>query len=215
MTAPVTLHGYRFSVYHRIARLALEEKGVPYGTEEVDPFAPDLPGSWRRMHPLGRVPVFVHGDFTIYETAAIARYVDATFAGPSLVPDGARAAARMAQVVGIADAYAYRPLVRQVYAHRVFRPAMGEPAASAEIDAGLRAAPTVLGALEAIAVGGLVLDGRGVTLADCHLAPMIACFVAAPEGSQLLSDFAALSAWWSVMSERDAFEATSPGPMRR
>ena len=39
--ADIKLLGLRISVYTRIARLALEEKGIPYDFEEVDIFADD------------------------------------------------------------------------------------------------------------------------------------------------------------------------------
>jgi hypothetical protein len=35
--------------------------------------------------------------------------------------------ARMVQVIGLCDSYLYWPLVRLVYAHRVFCPALGKP----------------------------------------------------------------------------------------
>ena len=38
----LVLHGYHYSVYIRIARLALAEKGVAYERVEVNPFA-DIP----------------------------------------------------------------------------------------------------------------------------------------------------------------------------
>ena len=49
----LVLHGYRYSVYVRIARLALAEKGVAYDRVEVNPFAPDVPASYlARIHSL-------------------------------------------------------------------------------------------------------------------------------------------------------------------
>ena len=44
MTAPI-LHGASYSVYTRIARLALIEKGVEHAFEAVDIFAPGGPPS--------------------------------------------------------------------------------------------------------------------------------------------------------------------------
>ena len=38
----VSLHGFQYSVYSWIARLALEEKGADYDWIEVDPFACEL-----------------------------------------------------------------------------------------------------------------------------------------------------------------------------
>ena len=78
---PLVLHGYRYSVYVRIARLALAEKGVAYDRVEVNPFAADVPAAYLALHPFGRVPTLVHDDFALYETGAITRYLDRSFAG--------------------------------------------------------------------------------------------------------------------------------------
>ncbi len=209
------LHGYRYSVYAWIARLVLREKGVAHGWREVDPFSPDVPDQYRALHPFGRVPVLVHpdperGDFVLYETCAIARYVDEAFAGPALQPRAAQGRARMQQVVSIADSYAYRPLVRQVFAHRVFRPRLGREADAAEIAAGLAAARTVLGALDRL----VEKPGTGPwspTLADLHLAPMLGYFAAAPEGRAMLETHPRLAAWFGAMAARDAYRETEPG----
>ena len=102
----LVLHGYRYSVYVRIARLALAEKGVTYDRVDVNPFAPEVPASYLALHPFGRVPTLAHDGFTLYETSAITRYIDRAFAGPALQPGDPRALARMDPVIGIADAYA-------------------------------------------------------------------------------------------------------------
>src|SRR6266852_6085361 len=95
----LVLHGYRYSVYVRIARLALAEKGVAYDRVEVNPFAPDVPADYFALHPFGRVPTLVHDDFALYETGAITRYLDETFAGPRLQPTVPRERARMTQII--------------------------------------------------------------------------------------------------------------------
>src|SRR5436190_22831101 len=108
----VVLHGYRYSVYVRIARLALAEKAVAYDRVEVNPFAPDVPASYLALHPFGRVPTLVHDGFTLYETGAIIRYIDRAFPGPALQPTEPKALARMDQAIAIVDAYGYWPVVR-------------------------------------------------------------------------------------------------------
>jgi glutathione S-transferase len=209
----VELIGYRYSVYLRIARLALEEKGVAFRHVEVDPFG-DIPPWYLALQPFGRVPVLRHGDFAIHETAAITRYVDAAFDGPALAPAagraGARAAGRMQQVIGIVDSYGYRPMVRQVFAHAVFRPAAGEACDRAEVLAGLEAARVVLGALEGL-VEGEWMAGAALSLADLHLGPMMAYFVSSPEGAAMLARYPRLSAWWARMGARPAMVASDPG----
>ena len=49
-----------------------------------------------------------------------------------------------------------------------------------------------------------------VSLADLHLAPMIAYFAEAPEGATQLAKRQRLSQWWAVMSQRAAFKETRP-----
>ena len=211
MEYSVILHGYRYSVYNRIARVVLHEKGVAYKTEEIDPFAANVPEDYLKRHPFGRVPVLSHGEFDIFETSAIAQYVNAAFEGPELMPTEAETLARVTQVISIADSYGYRPMVRKVFAHRVFRPAFGEVADEAEVTAGIDASHTSLGALNNIAKEGRVLNGQSITIADCHLAPMIAYFVQSREGAGALKAHKKLAAWWATVSQRESLQATEPG----
>jgi glutathione S-transferase len=205
------LHGYRYSVYQRIARLALAEKGVAYEQVEVNPFAADVPVAYRALHPFGRVPALVHDGFALYETAAITRYIDRAFAGPALQPADPKALARMDQIIGVVDAYGYWPLVRQVFSHRVFRPRFGQPTDEDEVARGLKAAAGVLGALEALMADATFLVGPARSLADLHLGAMIAYFSQATEGDALLTQQARLAAWWQTLRRRPSFAATDPG----
>jgi glutathione S-transferase len=207
----IVLHGYQYSVYHWIARLALAEKGVAHERVEVDPFAADVPASYLAMHPFKRVPVLVHEGFVVYETGAITRYVDESFPGPRLQPTVPRERARMTQIISVIDSYGYWPMVRQVYSHAVFRPLVGERVDPAEIARGLEGSARALGALEALAADGDFLIGTRLSLADLHLAPMLAYFSRAPEGKQLLSEYPRLSAWWHAIQERPSLTATDPG----
>lgn len=208
MSRSVRLIGFTHSVYTRAARIALLEKGVRFETGEHDPFrgvGVDNP------HPFGRVPVLCHGDFEVYETAAITAYIDAAFDGPDLMPDAAiapEAVARVEQVIGMVDAYVYWPLVRQVYSHGAFQPAMGEAGDAEVVREGLQAAPGVLAALEAVAAEGLAL-GADFTRADCHLVPMIWAFAQVPEGAEMLRRYPALSAWWARVRLRESVRGSA------
>src|SRR5258708_8464540 len=176
---PLVLHGYRYSVYVRIARVALAEKGVASDRVEVNPFAPDVPAAYLALHPFGRVPTLVHDDFALYETGAITRYLDRTFAGPALQPDQPRALGRMDQIIGVVDAYGYWPLVRQVFSQRVFRPRLGQPTDEGEVAKGLGVAGKVLGALENLTADAAYLIGPTLSLAHLHLRALLAYLVQA------------------------------------
>jgi glutathione S-transferase len=206
----VTLHGYRYSVYLRIARMTMLEKGVAWSHVEIDPFADEISPDYLALNPFGRVPTLDHDGFVLYETTAIARYVDEMFAGPSLQPHAPRECARMNQIIAIADSYGYWPMVRQVFSQRVFNASSRTPD-EAEIAEGLARSRKVLAALETIAGGGDFLVGERLSLADLHLGAMVAYFTATGEGAEALGDYPKLSAWWAAFAGRKSLAATEPG----
>jgi glutathione S-transferase len=206
----VQLHGYQYSVYAWIARLAMHEKGIGYKWVEVNPFAKDVPTEYLAMHPFGRVPTLVNGDFVLFETGAITGYIDEAFQGPPLQPIKPEDRGRVSQIISVIDSYGYWPLVRQVFSHGVFRPRLGHPADPMEYQRGLESAPRVLAALDQLAKGGDFLVADTLSLADIHLAPMVAYFTSDPNGEALLRQYDRLSAWWSVMSLEKHFVETKP-----
>jgi glutathione S-transferase len=205
----VRLWGYRHSVYSWIARATLCAKGVAYDWTEVNPFSGDQPEEWKVLHPFGKVPVLQHDGFSLYETAAIARYVDEAFNGPLLQPIDLQARACMTQIVSIADSYVYWPLVRQVFSHRVFRPAVGVSVDENEARQGLEPASRILLALDALA-GQPFLTGASLSLADLHLAPMLAYFAMAPEGRALLSRHERIETWLAHALSVECLKDTAP-----
>lgn len=207
------LFGAAYSVYVRSARLALEEKGVPYRLEEVDIFAPGgPPAGYLERHPFGRIPAFEHDGFRLYETGAIIRYVDEAFAGPPLQPADAKHRARMNQVISILDNYAYRTLVWDIFVERVRAPKQGRAADEQKIAAALPKAATCLGALEAIMDGGAFLAGDALTLADLHAAPMFAYFRLAAEGEAMLRRHPLLHSWWERLAQRPSTQSVCLPP---
>jgi glutathione S-transferase len=210
MGEPV-LFGAAYSVYTRIARLALAEKSLAYRFEEIDVFDPSgPPASYLHRHPFGRIPAFEHNGFELYETAAIARYVDEAFPGPALQPGGPRGRARVAQLVGILDSYGYRSMVWDIYVERVRRPLRNEISDEGKIAKAVGLAKLCLDELERFMGESLWLAGAGdgPSLADLHAAPMLAYFRAAPEGSAMLASRLRLSAWWERISQRSSMRAT-------
>lgn len=208
---PPKLYGFKYSVYTRIVRMVLHEKQVQAEYHEVNPFE-DLSEGYKDLHPFGRVPAFDHSGFRLYETAAITHYIDDAFPGPDLQPTDPQARARMMQVIRITDAYAYWPLVRQVFSHAVFRPAMDLLADAKAVAEGMKAATPVLNALNDIAEEGFVLTPKAaLDLGALHFAPMLGYFVQAPNAQDCLAQTPALARWWADFSKRDSFSLTEPG----
>ncbi len=207
---PPILFGASYSVYTRIARLSLEEKGVAYRLEETDVFAPGGPSpDYLVRHPFGRIPAFEWQGFRLYEASAIARYVDEIFPGPSLQPADARARARMNQVISILDSYCYRTFVWDIFVERVRAPATRRMPDEKKIATALPGAEVCLNALTTIMDCDPWLAGTAVSLADLHAAPMLIYFaMTEPEGARLWSRFPTLQSWLEMMMRRASVLAT-------
>ncbi|TIM30061.1 MAG: glutathione S-transferase family protein [Mesorhizobium sp.] len=204
MSRPV-VYGADYSVYVRIVRLALEEKGIGYELVPVDIFAADGIPDWYLDHqPFGRIPAFAHDRFRLFETSAIARYVDEAFEGPTLQPAEARSRARMNQIIGMLDAYAYRAMVWDVAVERLEKTTPDE----ALIANGLLQAATVLRALTSLKAAGPWLLGEQLTLADLHAAPIIGYFVKVADGQNLLAEFPDIRDWFARIALRESFAKT-------
>lgn len=205
------LFGADYSVYVRIARLALLEKGVAHDLEPVDIFAPGgAPVSYAQRHPFLRIPSFSHGGLDLYETGAIVRYVDEAFDGPALQPAAAADRALMNQMVGIVDSYAYRAMVWDIYVETVSKPARGETPDAARVEAAWPVAERCLDEFARLKRNGTWLLGDVPSLADLYLAPVFAYFEQAPSAPDMIARRQAIAAWWSAMRSRESFVATVP-----
>jgi glutathione S-transferase len=200
---PLVLFGLQRSVYTRIVRLVLEEKRLPYSLEEVDIFgAEGVPDEHLQRHPFGRIPVLQHGSFMLYETSAITRYIDEAFPGVGLQPSAPSQRARMNQIIGLLDAYAYRSMVWGVFVQRVRVPLQGGVANEAEIVDALSVAATCLKAMEGLLEGHSFLAGESLSLADLHALPMLRYFCLAPEGYAMFKPHTGLLRWYKAMLTR-------------
>jgi glutathione S-transferase len=211
MTEKPRVFGADYSVYVRSVRLCLVEKGIEYELTPVDVFAKEgPPQSYLARHPFGRIPAFEHAGFPLYETSAIARYIDEAFGDPKLQPSGAKARARCNQLISIADNYAYPYLVWGIYVERVSKPKRGAVADEANIAAAVPNVKTCLKALSDLMADNLWLAGAELTLADLYAAPMFDYFLKAPEGRELIREHENLGAWWSRVASRSSMKATAP-----
>ncbi len=200
---PATLYGAEYSVYTRLARLVLEEAGVPHGLVEVDVFSDSgLPPEYLAKQPFGKIPAFEHDGFHLFETDAIAQYVIDVSGRRNLMPDGIRDRARATQIMRIMDNHGYRSMVWGVFVEEVERDRRGLLTMD-EIDR----ARDVLAVLAGL-MGQPFLVGERVTLADLWTAPMIAYLRLAPTGAALLGEFPALESWWGHMATRPSIMAT-------
>ena len=121
--ADVTVYGFPISTYVNVVRLVLTHKGVPFDFHDLEP---EMGGPRHlALHPFGRVPILDHAGFRLYETAAIAAYVDEAFTGPALQPTNAQERARMNQWISALNGYYYPNIAFHLGHERLIYPALG------------------------------------------------------------------------------------------
>jgi glutathione S-transferase len=184
------------------------EKGVAHELCETNVFDPAMldPG-YETIHPFRRIPALDHDGFQLYETGAIARYVDEAMPGPALQPSGKRARARMNQIVSVVDSYAYPSLIRGLVVERLFAANEGRAPDERVVADSLAAGRHCLTALGGLATQPY-LTGTRFTLADAWLVSIVAYLWPVAEGATLLREFPALVRWWQTVADLPSVTAT-------
>ena len=202
----LVLYGALESVYVQVIRILLRKKallpGGDYTMVEFDVFDPDThPLAFIENSPFRKIPILCHGDCFLYETSAIARYLDSVYAPPHhmpLVPNSALEQARMNQIIAIVDHYAYPSMVTGLFVEYQ-RPI--DEGVEPDFEHIRRSGPKALRCIDEIEklMGcGDCLIGDQFTLADCYLMPVINYFLKTREGQdwECASMSSPLIRWW-------------------
>ena len=202
----VELYGVPISSYTWSARLALAEKGVDYKMVEQQPHSPEQTA----LHPFGKVPAFRDGDFTLFETVAIMRYVDEAFDGPPLQPIEPNACAQMEQWLSVINDNFYDAMIRRLVLER-FAPMISkrEPDEN-KIAEALEEIEFQLNLLNTHLTSNKHLAADDMTLADMLLIPIIFSVAMTPEGGTFLEQRPQLARWQKGMASRPSFVDTMP-----
>lgn len=202
----LTIHGLALSTYVRTVRLLCEEKGIAYRLNPVRPGEIKDLG----LQPFGKLPAVTDGDFELFETWAIVRYLDETREGPSFRPGAPRSHALMDQWISVINDVIYDAMVRRVILNYAFpRGPDGRPD-RAVIDAALPEVRDQLALLDrAVGARSHLVDDQ-LTLADLFLGPILFYLRRVPEGPALMAAAANLERAYALLAARPSFVATEP-----
>ena len=211
----ITVYGIPGSPFLRSVEITLREKGVDYNLHALAPGEHKQPEHLAR-HPFGRVPAFEHDGFALYETQAIIRYLDETFANPPLTPGNPGERARMNQVIGIIEWYFFPKAAAPIAFNRVIGPKLlGLPSDEAAIAEAMPMARTCFAELDRLLGDQTYLTGDRISLADIMLGSQLDLLSDTPEGAELISE-TRLKPWLERMRARPSFLATQPpAPLRK
>ncbi|WP_428265307.1 glutathione S-transferase family protein [Haliangium sp.] len=207
MSQDIILYGLPISTYVRTARMTCVEKGINHTLESADFGSEDYRSN---HHPYSKFPAMRHGDFDLFETTAIIRYIDETFDGPALQPTSAADRAVMEQWMGVLDSYVYpRCIAAYVLQYIIPRGPDGKPDRAA-IDAALPNVKHDLGLLERAYQGREWVAGDAISLADLLIAPVVQTIGMVPEGAEMLGQHANLQGLLSRIGERPSAAFLAP-----
>lgn len=206
--AAVTVYGFPLSTYVNIVRLVLVQKGVTFDFHDLEPGMGGL--SHLALHPFGRVPILEHDGFQLYETAAIALYIDEAFEGPSLQPASVRDRAVMHRWMSALNGYFYPYMAYHLGHERIVYPALGIASDERVVAAALPRIKICLQVMEAgLAANGAFLVGGRLSLADLFLLPSLTTLSRTPEGAELLAQCELVQAWWLRMQGLSSVQAVA------
>ncbi len=190
----IEIFGFPPSTFTRTARLVCEEKRVDYQLQPLE-FRQE---SHRALHPFVKMPVMRVSGQTLYETLAIAMYIDETFEGPQLTPSDALKRAQMFQWISTCNDYLYKDVVLAF---------LNNDSPSEEQ---LEKARKDLEIIDRQLQAGPFLLGEEIYLCDLFLAPVIAFVDGGAHQARLLGSLEGIAAWKDKMWSRASFKNTQP-----
>lgn len=195
------------SSYTRAVCMACIEKGVAYTLTQCLLGAPEL----LAVNPFGKMPVLRHGDFELYESSAIAIYIDRAFAGPALFPAEPRAAALAEKWISMVNSSLYGTVIHYLQAHLKPQTADGSPDA-ALIQTIREQLRQQLGVLEQGIQASDFLAGSHLSFADLNLITILHNIRLFPGGTDLLAGNAHLARYYERLAARESYRTTIPPP---
>lgn len=156
------------------------------------------------LHPFNRVPILDHAGFRIYETSAIALYVDEAF-GPALQPRDMRERARMHQWISAVSSYYYPYMSYHLSHERLIYPALGIASDEKVVAHALPRIAIALDVMECeLCTDAVYLLGDQLTLADFFVLPTLTSLSMTPEGHEMLKTRPRITAWRARMEAQPA-----------
>jgi glutathione S-transferase len=166
----LVLHAHPLSSYCWKVLIALYEKGIAFEFRLLDFGDEAAAAEFRRIWPIGRMPLLADGERHVFEASVIIEHLDLHHpGGPRLVPTDPEAALPVRMLDRIFDNYVMAPMQKIVLDR--LRPAGSRDAAGVE-DA-RRLIDTAYGWLEDRLAAQGWAAGADFTLADCAAAPSL------------------------------------------
>lgn len=159
------LHGVDLSPFVRKVRIACAEKGIEYESKPQMPFGDRT--DFLPISPLGKIPVWQEGDFSVPDSSVIIDYLERTHPTPSLYPADAQQRATALFLEEYSDTRLVEALTT-VFFQRFVRPSFFQEEPDQEIvrEAVEEKAPACFDYLQAVLGDDDYLVGNQFSIAD-------------------------------------------------
>ncbi|XP_068658935.1 glutathione S-transferase F13-like [Aristolochia californica] len=213
MTA-LKLHGLGFSPSTARALTALNEKAVDYELQPVN-FATRAHKQepYLSLNPYGQVPALEDGDFKLFESRAITKYVASKYmeTGPDLLRSDNIAEAALVNVWVEVEAQHYTPVIAPLVSELLRKPKLMKMAPDEAVVEELAGQlEKILDVYEERLSKSKYLAGDFYSLADLHHLPYTYCLLQSSKAS-LITSRPHVKAWWDDISSRPAWVKTAEG----
>lgn len=213
MATPLTIMGLHGSTCTRLVIATCEEAGVSWTLKDVDitTGAQKAADYVEKFHPFGQIPALVDGDYTLFESRAIARYVASKGEASEFYPADAKTR-------GLVDAWLsveqsnFRFLgenLTEFYFGPLF---YGKPADATKLPALIEKLDAAFAVLELRLAKSKFLAGDHFTLADLVFLPYATYLFQSSGLENVLDKHTHVKTWFDTISARPSWKvATSHG----
>eukprot|EP00270_Netrium_digitus_P002870 TRINITY_DN1323_c0_g2_i1.p1 TRINITY_DN1323_c0_g2~~TRINITY_DN1323_c0_g2_i1.p1 ORF type:complete len:214 (+),score=35.05 TRINITY_DN1323_c0_g2_i1:70-711(+) len=210
----LTLYGTPFSTCTRRVLTTLLEKGAKdYKLEIVDLSKREQKKpEYLAIQPFGIIPALKDGEFVIYESRAMARYVAEKYEGQGadLLGSTLQERALVNQWLDV-ESGTYHPPISGIIGQLVFRKGRGEEPDQAVVESLVTKLGSVLDVYEKhLATTGFeYLIGSKFTLADLSHLPYTHLLFTQTPYADVIRSRPNVAKWWDLISSRDSWKAVS------
>ncbi|HXN31343.1 MAG TPA: glutathione S-transferase N-terminal domain-containing protein [Polyangiaceae bacterium] len=199
------IYGHPMSTCTRKVLATLHEKKASFEIVPVDltTGAHKRPEHLARQ-PFGQIPVIDDGDFRLYESRAIIRYLDQVLPGATLTPSDPKGRGLMEQWISV-ETSNFTPHAMTIIYQLFFGPMRGAQPDPAKVEEGRTKLAKSVEVLDRQLAGGPYLLGERFSLADICYMPYFE-YLTQTAAKDALLDHANVAAWWKRTSERESWK---------
>ncbi len=165
------IHGAGASPFVRKVRVAMAEKNLPYELIPVMPMG--VSAEFKKISPLGKIPVYEDGEFTLPDSSCIIAYLERVHPSPALYPADAKEFGKAIFLEEVADSRVAEA-VGGAFMEGVIKPRLlKQPTDEARVEKAVEEQmPPLLDYLESLAPSGDGIVGGRFSVADIAIGSM-------------------------------------------